>query len=590
MARFYPPELLELIQSHNDIVEVVSQYFPLKRSGQNYKILCPFHSEKTPSFFVNPQKQIFHCFGCGAGGDVFSFIMLQENMTFPEAVRFLAERAHVELPAQDSEALSRKDTLFKVHELALSYYQWGLTKSKSGEKARSFLKARRISPVTITRFKLGYAQPGWDNFFRQARQKGFKAELLVEAGLALPRSGGDGYYDRFRDRLIIPVCDTRGRVIAFGGRVLDNSEPKYINSPDTPLFHKGQMLFGLHLAKEPISQAGEVILGEGYFDVIRAHQEKVENMVCSQGTAFTEIQAKILKRYTDKVVIAFDADQAGTTAALRGLAIFLHKNFEVRIALLPPGDDPDSFIREKGPEAFRKTVGESIPLLDFKLQKLCEKHDLRTDRGKLALSREMLETISQIESAVLRDSYTKKLARRLGVSQASVWEDYRQSTRKRVVQTPSLTPPEKGDKFEVRLLKFILENDKIIRLIGDELDPSDFTLPLRPIAQAMLKLYQQGKTPLSQSLTFALSQEAPKALVSRWLIEPLSSQPSLLEVSDVLIDLRTRGQKAKIQALNEEVARSNREGKEIAPLQRECLKLRRELDQIPARIRKKIGI
>jgi len=392
MARFYPPEQLELIQSQSEIVEVISQYYPLKRSGQNYKALCPFHSEKTPSFMISPQKQIFHCFGCGAGGDIFSFIMRQEGLTFPEAVRFLAERAKIELPSLDMKQEGKKEELLKLHRLAADYYHWGLLESGKGEKARIYLKERGVHPEMIKQFMLGYAQPFWDGFVRHAAKKGLQAELLIEGGLALNRPRGEGYYDRFRNRLIIPVCDARGRVIAFGGRVLDDSQPKYINSPDTVLFHKGKMVFGLHLARQAISEAGLAIIGEGYFDVIRAHQEGLRNVVCSQGTAFTLAQAQILKRYTDQVITAFDADQAGTTAALRGLDIFLQKNIEVRIARLPSGEDPDSIIKKRGVAYFQKAVKESLPLLDFKLERLCQLFDIQSDRGKLAVTRKMLDS------------------------------------------------------------------------------------------------------------------------------------------------------------------------------------------------------
>lgn len=594
MVSSYTSDVLELVKSRNDIVEVISRYFPLKRSGQNHKTLCPFHSEKTPSFLVSSSKQIFHCFGCGVGGDVFSFIMRQEKLTFPEAVRFLAQRADIDLPERETGAVATKTKLLELHELALEYYRWGLAESKNGEKARLYLEKRRIRPDIVSKFKIGYAQPGWDGFVRQAHKKDYQAKDLLEAGLAIARPQGEGYYDRFRDRLIIPICDIQGRVIAFGGRVLDETQPKYINSPDTPLFRKGRMLFGLHLAKESISRAGEAVLGEGYFDVIRAHQEGIVNVICSQGTAFTEDQAQVLKRYSDRVVVAFDADQAGASAALRGLAIFLQKNIEVRIALLPPDEDPDSFISEQGAPSFQNLLKDSIPLLDFKLQKLCERYDIRTDRGKLALSREMLETISRIESAVLRDHYIKKLARSLGVSETSVREDYRKSIRKSrmVVSKPSSRP--KAEKYEVRLLKFLLENDNLINLIGDELNSTDFALPFRSIVQAMLDLHHQGKVPLAQSLVAALREEEPKAQVSRWLLEPLDPPVSLKEAADILIDLKKNSIKTKIEALKGESSQAKRLGKPLSRFERESIKLRSEFavgeSQLRNRINKKLGL
>ncbi len=596
MSPSYSPDVLDLVRSRNDIVEVISNYFPLKRSGRNYKTLCPFHSEKTPSFMVNQEKQIFHCFGCNVGGDVFSFIMKQERLAFPEAVRFLARRANVVLPEQDSRAVSARAKLLKLHELALEYFRWGLLKSESGGKVRAYLKQRGFGEAAVNKFRLGYAPKSWDGVLRRATNKGYKEKEIVQAGLAIARKEGGGYYDRFRDRLIIPVCDTQGRVIAFGGRVLAETqkEAKYINSPDTPLFRKGSMLFGLHLAKEPISRLGEAVLGEGYFDVIRAHQEGIENVVCSQGTAFTEIQAQVLKRYADRVILAFDADQAGAAAALRGLAIFLHKNIEVGIAIMPPGEDPDSFIRKKGAPAFQNLLKTSIPLLDFKLGELEKKHDIRTDRGKLAVSREMLETISQIESAVLRESYVKKLAGRLGVSEAAVLEDYRKSRRKiRGVALPPVAD-EKVNKYEVRLLKIILEDDTFIDLIGDELDPADFSLPLRPIVRTMLDLSREGKVPLFQNLTTTLTEEETKARISRWLIEPLDPPGSPQEVAETLGDLKIRGIKEKFEVLKKEIKLGVQAGNSVAHLQAENSKLKTKIVdggiQLKARLKKKLGI
>lgn len=591
MARFYPPELLESIQSHNDIVEVISQYFPLKRSGQNFKALCPFHSEKTPSFFVSPTKQIFHCFGCGAGGDVFTFIMNREGMSFPEAVRFLAERAHIDLPSVDRRESGRKEELLKLHELALGYYHWGLLESSRGAVARTYLSGRGLRAESIKLFKLGYAQPSWDSFLRHAGKKEYKPELLEEAGLILRRSDGGGWYDRFRNRLIIPVFDARGRVIAFGGRVLDDSQPKYINSPDTPLFRKGRMLFGLHRAGDAIVKAGEAILGEGYFDVIRAHQEGITNMVCTQGTAFTLAQAQILKRYADKVVTAFDSDQAGASAALRGLDIFLQKNFEVRIALLPSGEDPDSFIKKKGAAAFRKAVENSIPLLDFKLENLCKKFDLDSDRGKLAVARQMLETISRIESAMLRDSYIKKLSRKLNVSESSIREDYRKEKPRKVsADRKERETVEPGERAQRQLLQYLLLDDKLINLILDEFDPADFSASLRPIAEKASSLYREGALPLSQTLPAAFREEAQQSLISRWLIESTSQSPDRKEIIDLLIYIRKQGLSARGRELEKQISHYAGEGREITHLQRKSRELNRELEQMAARLRKKFEV
>ncbi len=590
MSPLYPQEQIDLINSYNDIVEVVSQYLPLKRSGRNFKALCPFHSEKTPSFTVSSEKQIFHCFGCGAGGNVFSFVMRKENMTFPEAVRFLARRANIELPEHDSRTASRKELLLKLHELAAGFYHWGLTGSKNGALARAYLKDRDIRKDMISTFRLGYAQPSWESFYNHARKKGYDPETLLEAGLILKRPKGGGYYDRFRNRLIVPVRDVQGAVIAFGGRVLDNSQPKYINSPDTPLFRKGSVLFGLHLAREAIRKRGEAILGEGYFDVIRAHQKKIENMICSQGTAFTDIQAQVLRRYTDKVVVAYDADQAGTEAALRGLAVFLQKNFEVRVVILPPGEDPDSYIRKAPAGSFEKLVAESAPLLDFKLSRLCRVHDINTDRGRLAVSREMLDTIALIESAVLRETYAKKLAERLGISPAAVWEEYGKLKSPHPPPPSRPAPPRKVDKYEERLLKYLMENDTLLCCIKDELDPAAFSPPLQPIVALMLKLLGEGKPPLSRKLVSALRDREAQEMVSRWLLESSAAGPGISEAAELLINVQKKRIRAAIAGCRRALASRDGTEESKTALLRESTKLLRDLKELPSRIREKIGL
>ncbi len=390
--------------------------------------------------------------------------------------------------------------------------------------------------------------------------------------------------------MIIPVRDVRGRTIAFGGRVLDDSKPKYINSPDTPLFRKGNMLFGLDLARDFIQEKGEAIVGEGYFDVIRSYQENIRNIVSSQGTAFTPVQAQILKRYTDKILVAFDADEAGKEAALRGLTIFLEKEFEVRIAMLPPGSDPDSFISEKGAKAFRDLLGDSIPLLDFKLADLCRKYDIKTDQGKIAVSNNMIETISRIESAIIKESYVRKLASRLGVSPEAVWNEYGRKVSPAPAPAPSPARSDRSiDKYEIRLLKIILEDDSLISLVADELDPEAFSPSLQAIVAKMLQLHREGRSSLSRELTTALSEAEDRALVTRWLMEPLASRPHSTEIVDLLVSIKKKSNRRRISSLKEEIARPGLSEKDISDLQMEALKLKKETEGFQKKIRNKFG-
>lgn len=591
MSALYSPDQIDLVNSSNDIVEVVSQYLPLKRSGRNFTALCPFHTEKTPSFTVSSEKQIFHCFGCGAGGDALAFVMRKENMTFPEAVRHLARRANIQLPGIDPRAASKREKLFELQGLAADYFHWGLTRSRAGERAREYLSRREISPASVKNFKIGYAQPGWENLLNRARKKGFSEELLIEGGLAVEREKGGGCYDRFRNRLIVPVRDHRGRTIAFGGRVLDDSLPKYINSPQTPLFQKGSVLFGLDRARAGIEKSGEAIIGEGYFDVIRAHQAGVENMICSQGTAFTGIQAQKLKRYTDKVVVAFDADQAGKEAALRGLAVFLEQNFEVRIIVLPPGEDPDSFIQKNSGAVFLQMAAESRPLLDFKLDWLSQNNDISTDRGRMAVAREMLESIALIENAVLRETYLRKLAGRLGVSPEAVREELSKRPTPRSAPRPAETPPEeKIDKYQLRLLKYLIENDKFFRSIEDELSPDVFSPPLRPIVILMIDLIRQGQVPISRTLVAGLRDRQAQEMVSGWLLEPAGSGAEADEAIQLLINLARKGLRSELTRSRRKLAGGEAQDGERSRVLRRCAALQKELQSLPSRIREKVGL
>ncbi len=578
MGRYIPPELKDTIQFGNDIVEVISSYLPLKRSGRNFKSLCPFHAEKTPSFSVNPEKQIFHCFGCGAGGDVFSFIMRQENLTFPEAVALLARRAGIELPESRPGARSRKEVLLKIHSLALEYYRWALLESSTGRRAREYLAGRKIGRDTVERFKLGYAPPSWDGLVRLAAKRKQETPALIEAGLAVPRRRGDGCYDRFRDRLIFPVFDVQGRTIAFGGRVLDDSQPKYINSPETPLFEKGRVLYGLNLAKEMIAEKGEALLGEGYFDVVRAHQEGIENMVCAQGTAFTPRQAQLLKRYTERIVTAFDADVAGEEAVFRSLSVFLEKDFEVRVLSLPRGSDPDSFIARHGAAAFQKAAAAAVPLLDFILESLLKRFDPSTDGGKIEIVRRMLEAVSRLGSPVLRDGYLLKLARRLGVSPASVREEFRNRGRKKSAPPTERKTFAPGERNQKELLRVLLADDILFDKMAGFVVAADFSPPWNEIADKIVRLGESGRLPVSRYLLGELEEEKTKSLAASLMMDSSACRLPPPEAVDLLISVRRNGLRRRLALLAERVALEERNGGDVGGLQKRCLELRRELD------------
>ncbi len=423
-----PPETIDQIIASNDIVEVISGYFPLKRAGGMYKALCPFHQERTPSFSVNPQRQIFKCFGCGAGGSVIRFVMSYENLDFVAAAKKLAERAGIklveaEMSAEDTARFSMRRRLLALHGEATEFFHAQLLKKPSAQVARDYLKGRGIGGEIAKSWKLGYAPDSWDAVREFAQAAGFSDEELVASGLVKLRDeeGPDGeFYDRFRGRVMFPICNDNGEVIAFSGRVLeaDAKAAKYVNSPETMLFTKGAVLFGLHKSKRAVIDKRSAIVCEGQLDLITAFESGVQNVIAPQGTAFTEKQARILKRFLPdgEVVLCFDADAAGEKAAERSLASLLAENLLVRVAEMPPGEDPDSMIRGRGAAAFVERIGAAKDFFDFQLDRLAGRPDFATPRGKMQAARKMAESIGLLSDAMLREAVMNKVSMRLEIS------------------------------------------------------------------------------------------------------------------------------------------------------------------------------
>ncbi|MEI6569528.1 MAG: DNA primase, partial [Verrucomicrobiota bacterium] len=394
MAGFFSQSTIDRVRSASDIVDVIGASIPLKRAGANFQAICPFHKEKTPSFNVNPQKQIFYCFGCHKGGDVFAFVRDFEAVDFPEAVRRLAERARIPLDYEkggpDQESRDLKDQLLKLHEQITTRWQSALLNDAGGGIAREYLKRRGVSGEAVTLFRLGYAPDLWDDTVTWARSKGHPTTLVEKAGLILARDGG-GHYDRFRGRLMFPICDEQGRVIGFSGRILagDEKTAKYVNSPETPIFTKSKVFFGLDKTKRAILDAGSAIICEGQLDLIACFMAGVQNIVAPQGTAFTADHARIIKRYTGEVVMCFDSDNAGQNATMRALDSLLAAGLAIKVATVPRPHDPDSLIKASGPDAFRQVISQAEGFFDFLLNRLCQMNDIRSDKGRLDVIREM---------------------------------------------------------------------------------------------------------------------------------------------------------------------------------------------------------
>lgn len=481
------------VKNRIDIIELISSYVPLKKAGRNYKGICPFHAEKTPSFVVFPDTQTWHCFGaCGTGGDVFRFIMQREGLDFSEALRELARRAGVSLAPptpQSEEADKEREKLLDIHAAAAQYFHHLLRQAKEGAHAREYLTGRGIDSETIERFQLGYALDTWESLKSHLIGRGYAETDLVEAGLLVKKEDTGSSYDRFRNRLIIPIRDIRGRVIAFGARALDpNDVPKYLNSPQTPLFDKSGTLFGLDLAKKAIRNHDQAVVVEGYMDVLSAHQAGHTNVVAGMGTALTEIQLKLLKRLTKNFVLALDADTAGDTATLRGINL-AHESLDrkvvpvltpqgltrfegqldvdIRIATLPAGYDPDDILRQS-PDQWSEIIKNALPVVDFYLQMVSAQYDLTTAHGKSALVREVLPLLREINNRVERHHYVGQLARLVKVDErvllVELDEGPSSSTprRRQPLKVPSATEAPSGAQKRI----FGLEEYSLSLILG----------------------------------------------------------------------------------------------------------------------------
>jgi len=421
-----PDEIIQQVAAANDIVEVIGSYFPLKRAGPTYKALCPFHQERTPSFSVNPARQIFKCFGCGAGGSMFRFVMDYEHIEFTAAVRKLAERAGIriereELSAEDRHRLDLRRRLLSLHAEAAQFFHLQLLRSPGAQIARDYLKSRGLNVDIAKSWLLGYAPEGWNHLLRWAHSRGFSQEEIAASGLVSfkhPENPRSDCYDRFRGRVMFPICNDTGEVIAFSGRILqpDAKGAKYVNSPETMLFTKGAVLFGLHRSKRALIDKKSAIVCEGQIDLITAFESGVQNVIAPQGTAFTPKQAHILKRYVEEVILCFDSDAAGEKAAERSLASLLAEKLAVRVATLPEGEDPDSLIRGQGADAFRAQMDAARDFFDVQIDRLASQPGFDSARGRAGAAQKLAESLGFISDPVLREMHVQRLALRLEIA------------------------------------------------------------------------------------------------------------------------------------------------------------------------------
>lgn len=538
----------ERVRSSSDIVDVIGASIPLKRNGANFVCLCPFHREKSPSFNVNPARQIFHCFGCQAGGDVFKFVQMYENISFPEAIERLAERARIPLEYEAGtgapENRGLKDALLKLHEAICLRWQQCLANEAAGDLARNYLAKRGVAPDTIKEFRLGAAPESWDDTVNWAKSKGFDESLCEQAGLILRKAETGRVYDRFRGRLMFPICDEQGRVIAFSGRVLQGDEKtaKYVNSPETPIFTKGKTLFALDKARRAILDAGHAIVCEGQLDTIACHAAGIRNVVAPQGTALTPDHARVLRRYVEEVVLCFDGDKAGRNASVRSFDGLLGSGLSVRVASIPPPDDPDSFIKSHGAEAFRGILTRAEGYFDFYLRHLLEENDATTDRGRSVVVRSVGEAVQKTGNAVLIDTYAQRVAQRLGVDPAAVRLEFRkvrpgpagpsQQEIPASVSTQAQSPP---SELEVWLVRYLLANPSLAHFAAHHLDPDWIR---HDGVKRIIGLHFAHRGDVAGMMSQLEDDKAMRALVSGAASERRALPNPEIALSDTLVRLR----------------------------------------------------
>ncbi len=559
MAGFLSPATREQIRSASDIVDVIGSYLPLKKNGANFTALCPFHKEKSPSFNVNPHKQIFHCFGCHKGGDVFTFVKDYENIGFMDAVRRLAERAKIPLEFENTpgaqESRHLKDQLLDIHDQLATRWQNCLANEAAGQLAREYLAKRGVSADAIKLFRIGAAPELWDDTVNWAKSKNFPIEIAEQAGLIIKKEETGRYYDRFRGRLMFPICDEQGRVVGFSGRVLSGDEKtaKYVNSPETPIFTKSKIFFGLDKSKRAILDAGYAIICEGQLDLIACFTNGVQNIVAPQGTAFTDQHARIIKRYANEVVLCFDSDNAGQNAIVRSLDHLLAAELAVRVAVVPSPHDPDSFIKANGGEAFRALVENAEGFFDYLLKRLLVMHDATSDKGRLAILRGMAEALHKTGNSVLLDTHAQKTALRLGVAADAVRKEFSKVKPQSAVARGDepddsvlageveTEAPSRPSNHELHLLKILLLHDHLAEWTAAHLDVHWLAHPfVRQIVDARLAAFEHETW--HDLAEFLGGMESP--LMRSLITEAVANERQLpnpeIQLADVTLKLRNQ--------------------------------------------------
>jgi len=554
-----PHDVVERVRSATDIVDLVSGYVGLKKSGANYSGLCPFHQEKSPSFSVSPARQIFHCFGCGAGGDVIGFMMKVENFSFPEAVRKLADRAGIEVPEPKGRAGDKGEfeALIKANSDAAGFFEATLRDSREGKKARTYLESRGLPEDVWKEFSIGCAPSGWDGLARMLERKG-GADAGLKAGLLSKRQSGQGCVDRFRDRVIFPIRDYRGRIIGFGGRSMGDEMPKYLNSPETPLFKKAEVLYGMDLAAEHIRKKGYAVIVEGYLDVIACHRAGIGNAVATMGTALTPSHLRLLRRSAKNVLLVFDSDAAGIKAAERSLDVFLGSDLTAKVALLPPGDDPDSLFRRAGAEGLDEALRQSERLVEFVIRRMAA--GAKEIDEKVSAATAITGLLAKLVSGVERDHCLRLASNELGVKESALREELGRKTGRQTGFTGGRPRPAAAavGKIEEGLVGIMLSEPGVAEMVKGRLAAEDFEGPLRGLVARIFTLSEQGTVSAARLLD-TIEDEAEREQILGLSMKDAVGDPKGFAEGAVERIIKARGEK-ELSSLQREIAKAQDAG------------------------------
>jgi DNA primase len=573
--RSIPPEIVEEVKNRTDILSLVSEYVTLKKAGRNFVGLCPFHKEKTPSFSVNQDKQIFYCFGCGEGGNALTFLMKINSMAFPEAVRQLARKAGIRIPEkpltkEDRERFSQREQLFRLNEIAAEFYEKNLL-SAGGERARTYIRDRGIDPKTGKTFRLGYAPDGWKALYEHLSKKGVPLKLAEQAGLILPRSDGSAYYDRFRGRLMFPIEDVQGHIVAFGGRILGEGEPKYMNSPESPVYIKGKNLYGLGKAREEIRSRGFAVLVEGYFDFLSLWNAGIRNVVASLGTALTREHVDLLRRFTGQITAVFDPDEAGRKALSRSIELFIAGNLEAKAVVLPDGLDPDAFVRRRGREEFESVLARADNMVDYYIDSVLKSEGSIV--GDRRAFREAAAFIVRFDDAVVRDLFVKRVAERLGVDEVLLKKEIQKGRSAGVSpeknsEASAAKAGAGSDALELKIIRMMLQYPERIPAAAETailqyLKEED----AGAVAKAILdSLRSDGKVDVA-SLVDGFHQPADRRKLMQWIMEkepPLEGPVIDRMFADGIRQLKKRWYRDRHRELKLRLGKAERAGDDEA--------------------------